>query len=92
MGLKNLAAKVVEYNERLEGGKASKIKPDHVEKVLGKLRKKEAELSAEMDIAVSDDRRDRLERKRQVARTHIERAEWLLAELQRQEGGATDGR
>ena len=36
MGLKKLAAKVVNYNERLESGKASKIKPGHVEKVLGK--------------------------------------------------------
>ena len=34
MGVKKLAAKVADYKQRLEDGKASKIEPDHVEKVL----------------------------------------------------------
>ena len=81
MGLKTLAAKVVEYNERLESGKASKIKPRHVEKVLQKLRAKAAELEAEIASAHSVAKKARLERKLGIARTHIERAEWLLKEL-----------
>ena len=81
MGLKNLAAKVVEYNARLDSGKASKIKPGHVEKVLRKLRAKETELEAEIAKARSADKVARLEGKLGIARTHIERAEWLLKEL-----------
>ena len=81
MGLKKLAEKVVEYNERLEDGKASRIKPGHVEKVLEKLRRKSAELEAEIASSNSTEKRARLETKLAVARTHIERAEWLLKEL-----------
>ncbi len=39
MGLKKLSGKIAEYNKRLKQGKVSKIKPDHVEKVLKKLKK-----------------------------------------------------
>lgn len=81
MGLKKLAEKVVEYNERLENGKASKIKPGHIEKVLEKLRRKSAEIEAEIASSTSPEKRARLETKLAVARTHIERAEWLLKEL-----------
>lgn len=81
MGLKKLAEKVEEYNERLDSGKASKIKPKHVEKVLEKLRRKTADLEAELAEATSDDDRERLATKLAVARTHTERAEWLLKEL-----------
>jgi len=81
MGLKKLAAKVEEYNARLESGKASKIKPSHVEVVLRKLHAKSAELEAEIAVAASPDKKARLNRKLGIARTHIERAEWLLNEL-----------
>jgi hypothetical protein len=81
MGLKKLAEKVVEYNERLENGKASKIKPGHIDKIISKLRRKSAELEAEIASANSPEKRERLEKKLAVARTHIERAEWLLKEL-----------
>jgi hypothetical protein len=80
MGLKNLAAKVEDYYARLESGKASKIKPSHVEKVLQKLRVKADELEAEIATAPSADKKTRLEGKRAIARTHIDRAEWLLKE------------
>ena len=81
MGLKKLAAKVAEYNERFESGKASKITPSHVEKVLGKLRKKAEELESEIASAQSAEKQDRLRNKLGVARAHIERAEWLLTEI-----------
>ncbi|MFC3612800.1 hypothetical protein ACFORG_03420 [Lutimaribacter marinistellae] len=81
MGLKKLAVKLADYNERLESGKASKIKPAHVRKVLERLRKKSAELEAEIDSARSTDKRTRLERKLEVARAQEKRAEWLLKEL-----------
>lgn len=81
MGLKKLAAKVADYNERFERGKASKIKPSHVEKVLAKLRKKSAELSADLISAKSAEKKGRLEKKLEVAATQIDRAEWLLEEI-----------
>ena len=81
MGLKKLAAKVEYYNARLENGKASKIKPSHVEEVLRKLRVKATDLEAEIATAPSADKKVRLEGKLAIARTHIVRAEWLLKEL-----------
>jgi hypothetical protein len=81
MGLKKLAAKVADYNDRLQRGKASKIKPDDVNKVLKKLRAKEASLEAKMSEARDPDEKARLQRKRAIAREHISRAEWLLSEI-----------
>ena len=81
MGLKKLAKKVADYNERLERGMASKIKPSHVEEVLNKLRKKAADLEAEIATEQDSGNKDRLEHKLRVAREHIGRAEWLLDEI-----------
>ena len=81
MGLKKLSAKVVEYNERLESGKASKIKPRHVEKVLAKLRKKTAALESEIASNKNADKKARLKRKLGIAKKHVERAEWLLEKI-----------
>lgn len=81
MGMKKLAAKVDEYNNRLESGKASKIKPSHVEKVLEKLRKKTGELEDELAVATSPEKKARLEKKLTIARAHIERGEWLLTQI-----------
>lgn len=81
MGLKKLAAKMEDYNERLESGKASKIKPRDVEKVLQKLRSKSTDLEAEIASTASADKKARLEGKLQIAHAQIERAEWLLKEL-----------
>lgn len=81
MGVKKLAAKVADYKQRLEDGKASKIEPDHVEKVLAKLRRKQADLDQRLAETTGTDERERLERKLAVAKEHIARAEWLLAEL-----------
>lgn len=78
MGLKKLAAKVTDYNERLERGKASKIKPSHVRKIMEKLRRKTAELDARIASAKNPDEKSRLKRKLGIAREHKKRAEWLL--------------
>jgi len=81
MGLKKLAAKVAEYQKRLEAGKAQKIEPEHVEKVLDKLRRKEADLLSRMATETDADERAELDRKLRVAREHISRAEWLIGEI-----------
>jgi hypothetical protein len=81
MGLRKLAQKVAAYQERLEAGKAGTIEPEHVEKVLDKLRRKEAELLARIAAEADPDERADLDRKLRVAREHIARAKWLLAEV-----------
>jgi len=81
MGLGKLAQKVADYQERLEAGKARTIEPRHVEKVLDKLRRKEAELLARIASETDQDERADLDRKLRVAREHIDRATWLLAEV-----------
>lgn len=78
MGLKKLAAKLTEYNDRLDDGKAKAIKPSHVEKILCKLRDKETELTARIAETDKQDKRERLSRKLTVAREQISRGEWLL--------------
>jgi len=81
MGIKKLAAKVADYKDRLDRGKASKIKPDHVAHVLEKLRKKEAALKLELAAAKNSDSKNRLTRKISVAQEQINRAEWLLSKI-----------
>ncbi|RBI83993.1 hypothetical protein DRV85_13310 [Rhodosalinus halophilus] len=81
MGLKKLAEKVAEYQQRLEAGKAQRIAPEHVEKVLDKLRRKEADLLARIAAEPDAEERADLDRKLRVAREHISRAEWLLREV-----------
>jgi hypothetical protein len=82
MGLKKLAEKLSDYNTRLELGKAEKIEPDHVRKVMEKLQKKSAQLQAEIAQEEKADKKARLERKLEVAREHVERAQWLLAQIE----------
>lgn len=79
--MKKLAAKVAAYQERLEAGKAHRIEPAHVDTVLDKLHRKEADLLARIAAGADDAERGDLERKLRVAREHIARAEWLLREI-----------
>jgi hypothetical protein len=82
MGLKKLAEKLSDYNTRLELGKAEKIEAGHVRKVMEKLQKKSAQLQAEIAQEEKADKKARLERKLGVAREHVERAQWLLAQIE----------
>lgn len=82
MGLKRLAEKIANYKERLEQGKASQIKPGHVEKMLEKLRKKHSELKAEIETTKNADKKIRLKKKLSIASQQIKRAECLLKEVE----------
>jgi septal ring factor EnvC (AmiA/AmiB activator) len=82
MGLKKLSGKIAEYNKRLKQGKVSKIKPDHVEKVLKKLKKKSDDLGNEISQTKRTDKKARLKKKLDIANQYIERAEYLLREVQ----------
>lgn len=83
MGLEKLTEKLADYKERLERGKTQKIRSHHVRKVLAKLRKKSAELEAELASETRAGKKERLARKLGVARDQVARAEWLLSEIER---------
>ena len=82
MGLKKLAGKVDDYNDRLKAGKIGKIKPEDVEKVMAKLIAKEAALLEEIAETGNPSKIPRLERKLSIAREHIARAKWLLGQIE----------
>ncbi len=81
MRLSKLAEKLTDYKERLELGKAEEIKPGHVKRVLKKLRNKVSDLEAEVSTEKKADKKARLTRKLGIARKQVERAQWLLREL-----------
>ncbi|MDU9005288.1 hypothetical protein [Sedimentitalea todarodis] len=81
MGLKKYAAKLDDYFTRLKRGKAGKIKPDHVEKVIAKLRAKAERLQLEIKEATKESKKARLERKVLIANEQIRRAQLLLKEI-----------
>lgn len=81
MGLKKLAAKVADYQERLKKGKARKIQPDHVKAVLERLERKQSKLKDDLKKAKTKSEKDRIESRLKIARKHRERAEWLLKKL-----------
>ncbi len=79
MAHEKLAEKLGDYFARLGAGKAHKIKPRDVEKVIAKLRAWRDALATE---AVSKpEKAERLEHKIKAADELIERAEWLRAEI-----------
>lgn len=81
MGLKKLAEKLADYKERLDLGQTQEIKPNHVEKVLKKLRSKVTELEADISEEDDPDKKERLIRKLSVANEQVARAEWLFNEI-----------
>jgi len=81
MGLAKIGEKLDKYFSRLEDGKAAKIKPSHVEKVIAKLRAKKSLLQQDINTAAKPSQKERLERKLSVAEDQIARAEWLLDKI-----------
>lgn len=79
MGYEKLSNKLEDYFSRMKAGKAHKIKPRDVEKVISKLRARRADLLDE--AASAPEKPDRLARKLRIADDLIARAEWLLGEL-----------
>lgn len=81
MGLENAIEKLDKYFKRLEGGKAKKIKPRHVEKMLRKLEVKAADLKVERDEASKESKQISLQRKLDLTLEQHERARWLLEQI-----------
>lgn len=81
MGLENTIEKLDKYFGRLKKGKAQKIKPDHVERVIRKLEAKAEVLRAELAETEKESKRDRLQQKLEMVRVQQDRARWLQKEI-----------
>lgn len=81
MGLGKSIEKLDDYSSRLKKGKARKIKPAHVEKVIGKLKAKEKSLKGEIISTGKDGKKSRLKQKLAIVSEQLERANWLLQKV-----------
>lgn len=81
MGLTKINEKLESYFSRLEDGKATKIKPSHVQKVIAKLQAKQMLLKEEIHDTEKASKKERLESKLSTVCAQIERAEWLLKKI-----------
>ena len=75
------AEKLEKYRERLSDGKAHKIKPKHVQKMIEKLKAKEADIEEDLKSVEKPEKRERLTTKLATIRHRIEEAEWLLGQI-----------
>lgn len=76
--IKKSIGKLDAYYDRLKDDKAKRIKPSHVEKVLGKLAAKEQALLEDLETTQKDSKKKRLKGKLEVVREQIKRGKWLL--------------
>lgn len=77
MELESAIEKLDKYFKRLGKGKAQKIKPAHVAKVVRKLAAKEKLLVDELSDTEKESKKHRLERKLEMVREQMDRARWL---------------
>ena len=82
MGLGKSIEKLDEYYSRLNEGKAQKIKPSHVKKVIEKLKVKEKSLKSDLTSTENESKKQRLERKLSTVAELIQRANWLLEKIE----------
>jgi hypothetical protein len=81
MGLESAVEKLDKYFKRLDTGKAQKIKPQSVEKVIRKLEAKADLLRSEHAQTDKGTKKHRLERKLDLVREQQDRARWLLEKI-----------
>ena len=81
MAMNKTTQKLEKYQDRLKAGKAEKIKPKHVEKILDKLTAKQTEIGTELAAATKESKRERLEHKQVTVNELIEKARWLQSQI-----------
>lgn len=81
MPLTKAIEKLKKYYGRLEAGKAKKIKPSHVAKVIDRLLENERSLLEQIATTKKASKKTRLEQKLATTRKQLERAQWLLDEI-----------
>ncbi len=82
MGVKKYTEKLNDYYARLDQNKAKKIKKSHVEKVMRKLEAKRLQLLDDLSSTEKPSKTERLTTKLKVADEQIERAHWLLEQIE----------
>ncbi len=81
MGNKKIAEKLGDYFARLDEGKAQKIKPRDVDKIIEKLQARRVELDEARASAPGRNREARLTQKIETVDILLERATWLRSAL-----------
>lgn len=81
MAFHKIVKKLNDYYGRLDEGKAKKIKPSHVKKVIAKLVAKRQQIVEELERSHKASKKERLARKLMIAEEHLKRAEWLAEKL-----------
>ncbi len=75
--------KLDKYYGRLKKGNVQKIKPNHVEKVINKLRVKEQIIKDELAETTKTSKAERLNQKLVTVQDQLKRAAWLLLEIEK---------
>ena len=83
MELSKSIKKLDKYYGRLKKGKVQKIKPNHVEKVINKLRVKEQIIKDELAETTKTSKAERLNQKLVTVQDQLKRAAWLLLEIEK---------
>lgn len=86
----DLADKLGKYFARFGKAHDAKIQPDDVARIIAKLEARCDELHAQLASAVGK-KHHRLSQKHDAARQMLERARWLLAEVQSPRDATTPG-
>ncbi|MCK8485068.1 hypothetical protein MUY21_13570 [Aliiroseovarius sp. S2029] len=81
MGLESTTEKLDSYFTRLEKGKAQKIKPTHVEKIMKKLEAKATALRSDLEVATKETKKQRLQQKIDLVSEQLDRARWLREQI-----------
>ncbi|WP_191285688.1 hypothetical protein [Aliiroseovarius zhejiangensis] len=81
MGLESTTEKLDSYFARLEQGKAQKIKPTHVEKIMQKLESKAAALRSDLEETTKEPKKQRLQQKIDLVNEQLDRARWLREQI-----------
>ena len=81
MKLSHSHDKLEAYKQRLEAGKTAKITPEHIAKIIKKLKTKRTKVNDELVEATKSRKKDRLKRKLKTISDQIHRARWLRDQL-----------
>lgn len=81
MKLSQSHEKLKAYRKKLEAGKVVKITPEHIVKIIKKLKIKRAKVRDELADTKKSRKKDRLRRKLKTIADQVRRARWLKNQL-----------
>ena len=81
MKLSRSDEKLEAYKQRLDSGKTAKITPEHIAKIIKKLKAKRAKVTDELAETAKTRKKDRLKRKLKTISDQLDRARWLKDQI-----------